>query len=134
MDAARASPGGASTTPQRGHFVFRAQLHDPGAKEVFGLSLPAGGGKDDGDRLLDHLAAQPATARRISLRLAQRFVPTIRRHPWWPACALAFLQSDGDIRRGHEDAHRERRVLGGGIRVRQAPRRPSSSSAAPCER
>ena len=41
---------------------------------VFGLDIAAGGGKEEGDRLLDYLAAHPATARFISWRLAQRFV------------------------------------------------------------
>src|SRR5262245_20284407 len=52
-----------------GQFVYRDTNHDQRAKTVFGLSLPAGGGRADGERLLDFLAAHPATARRVSLRL-----------------------------------------------------------------
>jgi len=69
VDAARCFTGWGIENPRRsGAFVFRAPLHDSGAKNVYGLSLPAGGGKDDGDRLLDHLASRPATARRVAWR------------------------------------------------------------------
>jgi len=98
VDSARCFTGWGIENPRRsGAFVFRPQAHDRGAKSVYGLSLPAGGGKEDGDRLLDHLASQPATARRISSRLVQRFVADDPPAALVERCAGTFLRSDGDI-------------------------------------
>ena len=41
---------------------------------VLGHVIPAGGGMEDGLKVLDILAHHPSTAHFISLRLAQRFV------------------------------------------------------------
>jgi uncharacterized protein (DUF1800 family) len=83
---------------ETGQFVYRDQNHDQRAKTVFGLSLPANGGKSDGDRLLDHLAAHPATARRVALRLLQRFVSDEPAPALVDAIAAVFARTDGDLR------------------------------------
>lgn len=57
----------------RGRFQFDASVHDPGAKQVLGTRLPAGGGVRDGERVLDILAAHPATARHLATKLCRRF-------------------------------------------------------------
>lgn len=80
-----------------GNFVYRASAHDPGAKQVFGLSVPAGGGREDGDKLLDYLAAHPATAHHVSFRLVQRFVADDPPATLVDRCAQTFLRSSGDI-------------------------------------
>jgi uncharacterized protein (DUF1800 family) len=80
-----------------GSFVYRAQAHDTGAKSVFGLNLPAGGGQDDGDKLLDYLSTHPATARHLSLQLAQRFVADDPPATLVERCAETFLRTSGDI-------------------------------------
>ena len=82
-----------------GRFAFRAEQHDTEAKEVFGLKLPAGGGIEDGDKLLDHLASHPATARFISLKLARRFVADDPPESLVERCARTFSSTGGDIRR-----------------------------------
>ena len=41
---------------------------------MLGVTIPAGGGKEDGEKVLDILARHPSTARFISRELAQRFV------------------------------------------------------------
>jgi uncharacterized protein (DUF1800 family) len=81
-----------------GGFVYRDANHDKRAKTVFGLSLPAGGGKDDGDRLLDHLAAHPATARHVSRRLLQRFVSDAPPAALVDRVAATFTRTGGDLR------------------------------------
>jgi uncharacterized protein (DUF1800 family) len=81
-----------------GAFVYRDQNHDPRAKTVFGLNLPAGGGKSDGDRLLDYLAAHPATARHVSKRLLQRFVSDAPPAALVDRVAATFTRTDGDLR------------------------------------
>ena len=98
IDAARCFTGwGIDNLGTSGRFVYRAQLHDTGAKSVFGLSLPAGGGRDDGEKLLDYLARHPATARFVSRKLAQRFVSDDPPERVVARAADAFLASDGDI-------------------------------------
>jgi hypothetical protein len=97
FDAARCFTGW--TIDQRsGAFVYRAQNHDTGSKSVFGLDLPAGGGREDGEKLLDHLAAHPATARFVSRKLVERFVADDAPPGLVDRCAATFLRTDGDIR------------------------------------
>ena len=45
-----------------------------GAKRVLGIEIPAGGGIEDGEKVLDLLAAHPSTARFVARKLAQKFV------------------------------------------------------------
>ena len=81
-----------------GRFVYRQRDHDADAKHVFGLNLPAGGGRDDGDKLLDYLAGHPATARFVSRRLVERFVSDDPPQRLVDRCAARFRATDGDIR------------------------------------
>ncbi len=98
IDSARCFTGfGIDNLGSSGNFVFRAQFHDRGAKSVFGLNLPAGGGQDDGDKLLDYVAQHPATARHVSWRLAQRFVADQPPPSLVAKCADTFLRTDGNI-------------------------------------
>ncbi|MGE0640807.1 MAG: DUF1800 domain-containing protein [Thermoanaerobaculia bacterium] len=57
-----------------GAFPFRADAHDAGAKRVLGVAFPAGRGIEDGEQVLDLVAAHPATARHLAQKLAVRFV------------------------------------------------------------
>ena len=81
-----------------GAYVYRAANHDNEAKQVFGLSVPAGGGEGDVQRLFDHLASHPATARYISKRLCQRFVADDPPAGLVERLADVFLRTDGDLR------------------------------------
>ena len=47
---------------QGGEAFFDARRHDRGAKNVLGQAIPAGGGREDGERVLDLVARHPATA------------------------------------------------------------------------
>ena len=98
-EAARVFTGwGIDNVGNSGAFVFRANQHDRGAKRVFGLDIAAGGGKEEGDRLLDYLAAHPATARFISWRLAQRFVADEPPTRVVDRMAATFTSTGGDLR------------------------------------
>jgi uncharacterized protein (DUF1800 family) len=57
-----------------GDFLFRADAHDAAAKSVLGTKLPAGRGVEDGEAVLDLVAAHPSTARHLARKLAARFV------------------------------------------------------------
>jgi uncharacterized protein (DUF1800 family) len=99
IDAARCFTGwGIDNLSTSGRFVYRPQAHDTGAKSVFGLNLPAGGGKDDGDKLLDYLASHPKTATFIAKKLAQRFVSDDPPPRVVDSAARAFASTGGDIR------------------------------------
>jgi uncharacterized protein (DUF1800 family) len=99
IDAARCFTGwGIDNLSTSGRFVYRPQFHDTGAKSVFGLSLPAGGGQDDGEKLLDYLASHPKTAAFIAKKLAQRFVADDPPARVVDRAAAAFESSGGDIR------------------------------------
>ena len=98
-EAARVFTGwGIDNVNNAGNFVFRPAFHDRAAKHVFGLDVAAGGGKEEGDRLLDHLCAHPATARFVSWRLAQRFVADDPPARVVDRMAATFQSSRGDLR------------------------------------
>ena len=83
---------------QGGGFHFEPRIHDNGEKVVLGQRLSAGGGKKDGERILDLLAKHPSTARFISTKLARRFVSDDPPAPLVERAAQKFLSTDGDIR------------------------------------
>ncbi len=81
-----------------GAFVFRPQMHDADAKLVLGHRIPAGGGEDDGETVLDILARSPATARFIAHKLVVHFVSDSAPPALVDRAAQVFLRTDGDIR------------------------------------
>ena len=81
-----------------GAYVYRATNHDNESKQVFGLSVSAGGGEGDVQKLFDHLASHPATARHISKQLCQRFVADDPPPGLVERLADVFLRTDGDLR------------------------------------
>lgn len=82
---------------QWGRFAFDARNHDTDAKTVLGEVIPAGGGIDDGERVLDLLASHPSTARFVSYKML--------RHLWGyepderslDKMAQVYQDSGGDI-------------------------------------
>ena len=83
-------------------FRFAPRGHDTGAKTVLGHRFGAGGATDprggeaEGQAALRMLAAHPATARRVALRLAQWFVADAPPAPLVDALARRFQDSGGD--------------------------------------
>ena len=84
--------------PRRGGFIFRPEHHDGGAKQIMGLSLPAGGGVSDGEQALDYLARHPNTARFIAGTLVRHFIADSAPQSVVDRVADAFTASDGDLR------------------------------------
>ena len=80
-----------------GEFVFQPRLHDRGEKIVLGHTIPAGGGMEDGLRVIDLLSRHPSTARYLSLKLARRFVSDDPPATLVQKASGVFRQSDGDI-------------------------------------
>jgi uncharacterized protein (DUF1800 family) len=99
VEASRCLTGhGIDNVGTSGNYVYRPVNHDNGAKQVFGLQVASGGGAGDVERLLDHLAAHPATARFIARRLAQRFVADDPAEAYVARLADVFLRTGGDLR------------------------------------
>jgi uncharacterized protein (DUF1800 family) len=79
-------------------FVFRPMLHDSRSKTVLGIRFPAGGGIEEGERMIHVLAHHPATAHRIAYKLCQRFVADEPPPALVDRVAKKFLATDGDLR------------------------------------
>jgi len=98
-EVARCFTGWTLLEPRRGGgFFYNDNLHDKGEKVVLGHVIPAGGGQDDAEKVLDILATHPSTAHFISKKLAQRFVADNPPDSLVDKMAQTFLNSNGDIR------------------------------------
>jgi len=83
---------------QGGDFQFNPRVHDRGEKHVLGVTIPAGGGIEDGMKVLDILAHHPSTAKFISRSLATRFVSDDPPDALVSRMAATFTSTDGDLR------------------------------------
>jgi uncharacterized protein (DUF1800 family) len=98
-EVARCFTGWSINQPQRGgEFVFARRQHDDGEKTVLGVKIPAGGGIQDGEKVLDIVAHHPSTAHFISKELAQRFVADDPPESLVARMAQTFQKTDGDLR------------------------------------
>ena len=99
VEVARCFTGWTIDRPQQGGgFVFRTVAHDRGEKRVLGQVIPAGGGRDDGEKVIDILVRHPATARFIATKLARRFVSDDPPPALVERAAATFQRTDGSIR------------------------------------
>src|SRR6266511_17098 len=95
---ARAFTGWTIAPMQRSGFRFVPAMHDRKEKRVLGHVIPAGGGIDDGQRVLDILADHPSTAKHIAFQLAQRFVSDTPPAAIVDRAAARFRETKGDLR------------------------------------
>jgi uncharacterized protein (DUF1800 family) len=99
IEVARCFTGWTIRQPnQGGGFYFNDRVHDKGEKIVLGVTIPAGGGMDDGEKVLDILASHPSTARFIAKQLAMRFVADDPPPALLDRMAKTFLDTQGDLR------------------------------------
>ena len=99
IEVARILTGWTIDRPQLGgSFIFRPQVHDAGEKTVLGTKFPAGRGEEEGERLLDLLAAHPSTAKHIAFKLVQRFVADEPPPALVARVAKVFTDTKGDLR------------------------------------
>jgi len=82
---------------EAGTFVYRDFAHDKGRKRVLGQVIPAGGGIEDGEKVLDLLAKQPATARFVALKLCRKFVADVPPPALVERVAATFQRTHGDL-------------------------------------
>jgi uncharacterized protein (DUF1800 family) len=99
IEVARCFTGWSISQPNRGgDFIYNDRVHDKGEKLVLGVKIPAGGGRDDAEKVLDILARHPSTARFISTKLAQKFVADDPPPALIERMVKTFHDTDGDIR------------------------------------
>jgi uncharacterized protein (DUF1800 family) len=79
-----------------GRFLFRPELHEPGAKVLLGRTYPDGG-YGQGVEVLNDLAEHPATAQHIALKLARHFIADEPPAAAVTRIAQAFAASNGDL-------------------------------------
>jgi len=80
---------------------FVPENHDNGAKTVLGERIPAGGGADDLERVLDIVCAHPSTARHLAAKLCAGFISGTDEAASQDAVAevaATFQRTGGDIR------------------------------------
>ena len=98
-EVARALTGWTLDQPRmNANFIFRPQMHDRGEKVVLGHRIGANGGMQDGQKVIDILAAHPSTARFISTKLVRRFVSDDPPQSLVDKVAATYTKTDGDIR------------------------------------
>ncbi len=89
---------GWSLDRRTGRFVFNGWAHDRGEKIVLGQHFPAGGGEEEGVRLLSLLARHPATMHHVSAQLCERLVADVAPDGCIDDAVHAWQRTDGDIR------------------------------------
>ena len=95
---ARCFTGWTVRNPENPEFVFAPFMHDFGEKTVLGHRIPAGGGEEDGLKVIDILAHHPSTAKFISMGLARHFVSDNPPQALVDRMSQTFMKSDGDLR------------------------------------
>jgi uncharacterized protein (DUF1800 family) len=99
QEVARAFTGWTIANPrQGGAFRFEPRMHDDGEKIVLGKTIKAGGGKNDGEMVLDLLANHPSTANFVASKLARRFVADEPPRALVERAARRFRETGGNIR------------------------------------
>jgi uncharacterized protein (DUF1800 family) len=99
IEVARCFTGWTINQPNRGgDFMYNDRVHDKGEKTVLGVKIPAGGGQEDAERVLDILVRHPSTARFISAKLAKKFVADDPPPALIERMTKTFRDTDGDIR------------------------------------
>jgi len=96
--AVNALMGGEAARRSAGSFFFNARAHDDGEKIVLGQKISAGGGMNDGLKVLDILAHHPSTAKFVATKLARHFVTDDPSPALVNRIAATFTKTDGDLR------------------------------------
>jgi uncharacterized protein (DUF1800 family) len=95
----QAQMGQAMGVKSEGDFLFASMLHDAGQKKILGHTFAAGGGLEEGEKVLNLLAAHPSTARHLAEKLATRFICDKPDPKDVQEIAQAYQRSNGDIKK-----------------------------------
>ncbi len=89
-------------SPDLGRFLFRPEWHDNGAKQVLGKDIPAGGGQQDGEIVIQILTTDPdiapLTAQLVGRKIAVQFWGYDPPQSLVDSIAATYLSTGGDIR------------------------------------
>jgi len=97
-ELAKILTGWTISEPRRGaSYEFNERMHEPGNKHFLGHTIGEDG-ENEGKKAIAMLAANPATARFISRKLAIRFVADDPPKALVDRMAATYLKTDGDIR------------------------------------
>ncbi len=88
--------GGRFAAREPGRFLYRAEVHEAGAKRVLGKRYPDTG-YGQGAAVLRDLAVHPSTARFIALKLARHFVADEPPRAAVARLVQAFMAGGGDL-------------------------------------
>jgi uncharacterized protein (DUF1800 family) len=83
--------------PAPGGFYFRSSYHEPGNKMLMGQEY-AEQGEAEATQVLDRLAQEPATARRIAFKLARHFIADEPPPPMVDHLETVYRDTGGDLR------------------------------------
>ena len=83
---------------RRGSVHFEPNAHDDGRKVLLGQPIPAGGGEEDVERVVNIVCAHPSTAGHIATKLVRRFVSDEPPATLVEKVAAVYRTSEGDIR------------------------------------
>jgi uncharacterized protein (DUF1800 family) len=91
-------PGWKESSVREGDFLFAANRHDQGEKNILGKRFPEEGGYEEGVTLLKVLANHSSTATFISRKLAIRFVSDNPPQSLIEKMSRKFTETRGDIK------------------------------------
>ncbi|MEM7411842.1 MAG: DUF1800 domain-containing protein [Myxococcota bacterium] len=97
-EVARTLTGWTLDQSQPDGFRFRSDRHDDASKAPLGFPIDAGEGLSGGERLLEHLARRPETARFLARKLVVRFVDESAPERLVGELANRYLATEGDLR------------------------------------
>lgn len=80
----------------KGQFRFDPDQHDEGEKMVLGHRIPAGGGIEDGERVLDILTSHPSCARFVAGKIVRCFLGDDS-SPWIDRLSEIYRRTGGTI-------------------------------------
>jgi uncharacterized protein (DUF1800 family) len=87
---------GMGANQELGSVIFVPAMHEPGARTIMGKVFPAAGANQVRD-ILDWLARQPQTARRLATAIATHFVSDTPPTSLISRLEQAFVRTDGDL-------------------------------------
>ncbi len=98
IEVAKCFTGWTVRDPQnKPEFVYDPRIHDISTKKVLGKKIKDGG-ESDGERVLDLLSSEKATAHHISYQLAEHFVSDNPPPALVDRIVKVFLKTKGDLR------------------------------------
>jgi uncharacterized protein (DUF1800 family) len=81
-----------------GDFMFKANRHDNGMKEVLGIKYDSGGGYNEGLILINRISKNPNTAKFICKKIATKFVSDTPEDALIEKMAKTYINTNGNLR------------------------------------